>query len=41
MRKIIREYAEDVIKGWDRFVAGERNRRAGHDANETSAYSVL
>ena len=31
MRKALHEYAEDVIKGWDGFVAGERNRRAGHD----------
>jgi len=34
IRKLIREYAEDVVKGWDRFVAGERNRKAGHDTNE-------
>jgi hypothetical protein len=34
VRKLIREYAEDVIKGWHRFVAGERNRKAGHDTNE-------
>lgn len=34
MHKVIREYAEDVIKGWDGFVGGERNRRAGHDVQE-------
>jgi hypothetical protein len=34
MRKGIREYAEDVVKGWDGFVAGTRNRKAGHDVQE-------
>jgi hypothetical protein len=34
MRKVIRDYAEDVVAGWDRFVIGERNRKAGHDVNE-------
>jgi len=34
MRKVIREYAEDVVKGWERFATGQRNRQAGHDANE-------
>jgi len=34
IRRLIREYAEDVVGGWDRFVAGERNRKAGHDTNE-------
>ncbi|WP_158817282.1 DUF4239 domain-containing protein [Methylocapsa sp. S129] len=34
MRKTIREYSEDVVKGWDGFVAGERNRKAGHDVQE-------
>lgn len=34
MRKVLREYAEHVVEGWERFTAGERNRRAGHDANE-------
>jgi hypothetical protein len=34
MRKVLREYAEHVVEGWDRFTKGDRNRRAGHDANE-------
>ena len=34
MRKAIRDYAEDVVKGWDAFVGGQRNRVAGHDVNE-------
>ncbi len=34
MRKVLREYAEHVVQGWERFANGERNRRAGHDANE-------
>lgn len=34
MRKVLREYAEHVVQGWQRFANGERNRRAGHDANE-------
>ena len=34
MRKAIREYAEDVVKGWDGFVAGKRNLVAGRDVNE-------
>jgi hypothetical protein len=34
VRKLIREYAEDVVTGWERFVAGERNRKAGRDTNE-------
>jgi hypothetical protein len=33
MRKVLREYAEHVVEGWERFTHGERNRRAGHDAN--------
>jgi Protein of unknown function (DUF4239) len=33
MRKVLREYAEHVVDGWQRFANGERNRRAGHDAN--------
>ncbi len=32
MREQIRKYAEDVIEGWDAFVHGERNRKAGADA---------
>jgi hypothetical protein len=34
MRKVIREYAEDVVKGWDAFAAGKRNESAGRDVNE-------
>jgi hypothetical protein len=34
MRHAIREYPEDVVKGWDSFAAGKRNRQAGHDVNE-------
>ena len=34
MRKVIRDYAEHVVKGWDGFVTGERNREAGHDVQE-------
>jgi hypothetical protein len=34
MRKVLREYAEHVVEGWERFANGQRNRRAGHDANE-------
>jgi hypothetical protein len=34
MRQAIREYPEDVVKGWDSFVTGKRNRQAGHDVNE-------
>jgi hypothetical protein len=34
MRKAIREYTEDVIHGWDGFVGGTRNRKAGHDVQE-------
>lgn len=33
MRKVLREYAEHVVQGWQRFANGERNRQAGHDAN--------
>src|SRR5579863_9737856 len=32
MRKVLREYAEHVVQGWQRFAKGERNRQAGHDA---------
>ena len=31
MRKVLREYAEHVVQGWQRFANGERNRQAGHD----------
>ena len=34
-RKVLREYAEHVARGWQRFANGERNRQAGHDANAT------
>ncbi len=34
MQHAIREYAEHVVQGWERFQAGERNVRAGHDVNE-------
>jgi hypothetical protein len=34
MRKGLREYVESVIKGWDGFVAGKRNREAGHNMQE-------
>ena len=34
MRKGIRQYAEDVVKGWDGFVGGTRNHEAGHDVQE-------
>ena len=34
MRHLIREYAEHVVQGWERFQNGERNIRAGHDLNE-------
>lgn len=34
MRQAIREYAEDVIKGWEGFAAGHRNKQAGKDVNE-------
>jgi hypothetical protein len=37
MRKVLREYAHHVVEGWERFAHGERNRRAGHDANELLA----
>jgi hypothetical protein len=33
MRNVLREYAEHVVQGWQRFANGERNRQAGHDAN--------
>jgi len=33
MRKVLREYAEHVAQGWQRFANGECNRQAGHDAN--------
>src|SRR5579864_7767222 len=26
MRKVLRDYAEHVVEGWQRFAAGERNR---------------
>ena len=32
MRETIRKYAEDVAEGWDGFAHGERNRKAGSDA---------
>jgi multisubunit Na+/H+ antiporter MnhC subunit len=31
MRKAIREYAEDVAKGWEGFANGKRNTKAGAD----------
>ncbi len=31
--RCLREYAEHVVQGWQRFANGERNRQAGHDAN--------
>ena len=34
MRQAIREYTEDVIKGWSAFRAGQRNLQAGKDVNE-------
>jgi hypothetical protein len=34
MRKGIREYAESVVKGWEAFVEGTRNREAGHNVQE-------
>jgi hypothetical protein len=34
MRKGIRDYAEAVVKGWSGFVAGARNREAGHSVQE-------
>jgi hypothetical protein len=34
LRHTIREYAEDVIKGWEGFTAGRRNKQAGKDVNE-------
>ena len=34
MRHLLREYAEHVVQGWERFQTGERNARAGHDLNE-------
>ena len=32
MRETIRKYAEDVAENWDGFAHGERNRKAGADA---------
>lgn len=37
MQEAIRAYAEDVIKGWDGFIAGRRNTTAGHDVNQIFA----
>jgi Protein of unknown function (DUF4239) len=34
MRKAIRDYAEDVVKGWEGFAGGARNVKAGHDVSE-------
>lgn len=34
MRHLLREYAEHVVQGWERFQTGQRNVRAGHDLNE-------
>jgi len=34
MRQVLREYAEDVVKGWEGFAAGHRNKQAGRDVNE-------
>lgn len=34
MRQAIRDYAEDVIKGWEPFSHGQRNLKAGRDVNE-------
>jgi hypothetical protein len=34
MRHVLREYAEDVVKGWEAFAAGSRNKQAGTDVNE-------
>ena len=33
LRHTIREYAEDVIKGWEGFTAGRRNKQAGKDVS--------
>ena len=34
MRQALREYAEDVVKGWEGFASGHRNKQAGKDVNE-------
>jgi Protein of unknown function (DUF4239) len=34
MRQVLREYAEDVVKGWEGFASGHRNKQAGKDVNE-------
>jgi len=34
MRHAIREYAEDVVRGWEGFAHGRRNKQAGKDVNE-------
>jgi Protein of unknown function (DUF4239) len=34
MQQVLREYAEDVVKGWEGFTAGHRNKQAGKDVNE-------